>query len=65
LPELLLAGLVEEGEVADMVDEDVAEDGQFGVFGGDFARVGAEGGTEAAESGGRVKFGDFVLRLLG
>lgn len=37
LPEFFLARLVEEGEVADMVDEDVAEDGEFGVDGGDFA----------------------------
>jgi len=48
-----------------MVDEDVAEDGQFGVFGGDFARVGAEGGAKAAEGRGGVEFGDFVLGLLG
>jgi hypothetical protein len=29
LPELLLAGLVEEGKVADVVDEDIAQDGEL------------------------------------
>jgi len=48
LPELLFAGLVEKGEVADMVDEDVAEDWQFGVFGRYLASIGAEGRAEAA-----------------
>lgn len=65
LPEFLLAGLVEEREVADMVDEDVAEDGEFGVDGGDFAVFRFEGGAEAVQGGWGVEFGDLGADLVG
>ena len=52
LPEFLLAGLVQEGEVADMVDEDVAQDREFGV-------------DEAVQGGWGVEFGDFGADLVG
>lgn len=65
LPEFLLAGLVQEGEVADMMDEDVAQDGEFGVNGGDFAVFGFEGGAEAVQGGWGVEFGDFGADLVG
>lgn len=49
LPELLLASLVKERELAHMVDEDEAEDGQLRVVGGHLAEVGFERGAEAAK----------------
>jgi hypothetical protein len=39
LPELLLLGLIEEREVANMVNEYVAEEGQFRVFRRNFASI--------------------------
>lgn len=65
LPEFLLAGLVQEGEVADMVDEDVAQDREFGVDGGDLSVFGFEGGAEAVQGGWGVEFGDFGADLVG
>lgn len=64
LPKLLLAGLVEEGKLAHMVHEDEAEDGQFGVVGSHFAKVGFEGGAEAAEGSRRVELINFPANLL-
>lgn len=52
LPELLLLGLVEEGKVADVVDEDIAEDGQLRILGCYLAGVGSKGSAEALEGGG-------------
>jgi hypothetical protein len=63
LPKLLLLGLVEEGEVAHMVDEYEAQQGELRVLWGDLAGVGAEGRTEALEGGGRREFSDFILCL--
>lgn len=65
LPEFFLAGLVQEGEVADMMNEDVAQDGEFGVNGGNFAVFGFEGGAEAVQGGWGVEFGDFSANLVG
>lgn len=64
LPEFLLAGLVEEGELAHMVYEDEAEDGQLGVVGRYFAEFGLEGRAEAAEGGRGVEFADLPADLL-
>lgn len=64
LPKLLLAGLVEEGKVANMVNEDVAKDGQLGVEGRDFADVRLEGRAEALEGGGGVELRHLILDLL-
>lgn len=55
LPELLLPGLVEERKLADMVDEDVAQDGEFGVERRDLAEFGFEGGAKAAQGGWGVE----------
>lgn len=67
LPELALAGRIQEREVAHVVDEDEAQDGQVGVDRGDFglAMVGAEGRAEAAEGRGRVERRDFGVDLAG
>lgn len=56
LPKLLLLGLVEKGKLADMVDKDVAEDGETGVERRDLANVGAEGRAESAQGCRRVEF---------
>jgi hypothetical protein len=53
LPKLLLLGLVQEGEVAHMVDEDEAQQRELRVLGRNLAGVGAEGRAEALEGGGR------------
>lgn len=37
LPEFFFVGRIEEREVTDVVDENVAENGELGVRGGDFA----------------------------
>jgi hypothetical protein len=65
LPELLLLGFVEEGEISNMVYEYVAEQGQFWVFWRNFAGIRAEGCAEAFEGCGRGKLWDFVFGLLG
>lgn len=39
LPELLLLGLVEKGEIANMVHENITKDREFGIDGGDFAKL--------------------------
>lgn len=64
LPELLLPRLVKERELADVVAEDVAEDGQAGVERRDLADVGLEWRAEAAEGRGRVELGDLPFCLL-
>ena len=64
LPELLLAGLVEKGELAHMMDEDVPQDGQLRVEGGHLAVLGPEGCTESLQRGGRVELRDLPFRLL-
>lgn len=48
-----------------MVDEDVPEDGEVGVEGGDLPKVRPEGGAEPAQGGGGVELGDLALDLLG
>lgn len=65
LPELLLPRLIEERKVAHMVDEDVPEDGQLGVEGGDLPKVGLERGAEPAQGSRGVELGDLVLDLFG
>lgn len=65
LPKFLLAGLVQEREVADMVDEDVTENGEFRIDGGDFAVFGLEGGAEAVQGSWGVEFGDLGADLVG
>lgn len=52
LPEFLFTGLVEKGEVTDMVDKDVSQKGQLGFLRGDLAVFGSERGTEALEGRG-------------
>ena len=52
LPELLLLCLVQEGEVADMVNEYVAEEREFRVLRRNFAGVGSEGRAKALEGCG-------------
>ncbi len=47
LPKLLLLGLVEEGELADMVDKDISEDGQLGIEGRHLPEFGLERCTES------------------
>lgn len=64
LPKLLFPRLVEKRKIANMVHEDVAEDGKLRIQRGDFAIVGLEGGAESSECGGRVEFMYFVLDLL-
>ena len=64
LPELLLARLIKEGKVANMVDEDVSQNGQFGLLRGDFTVIGSKWRAEALEGGGRVEFVYFPLYLL-
>jgi hypothetical protein len=49
LPELLLLGLVEEWEFADMVDEDVPKDWKLRIKGGYLAEVRFERGTKSSE----------------
>jgi hypothetical protein len=39
LPKLLLLRLVEEWELADMVDEDISQDWKLRIKGGDFAEL--------------------------
>jgi hypothetical protein len=63
LPKLLLLGLVEEREVADMVDEYEAQQGELRVLGRNLASVGAKGRAEALQGGGGGEFCDFILCL--
>jgi hypothetical protein len=64
LPKLLLLGLVQEREVADMVHEYEAKNGEFGVFWSDLALVRAERRPKALEGCGRRELGDFEACLL-
>lgn len=65
LPKLLLAGLVEEGELAHVVDEDVAQYRQLRVQGRHLAVLGLEGGAEAPQRRRRVELRDLPFDLLG
>lgn len=65
LPELLFARLIEEWEIANMVDEDVAQNWQFGVDWRNLTKFRSKGGAEALECGWGVEFGDFVADLTG
>lgn len=53
-------GLVEEREVAHVMDEDVAQDGQVRVDRSNLAEFGLEGCTEAVEGRGGVQLVDFA-----
>ena len=64
LPKLFLFRLVEERELADMVNKDVAEDGEAGIERRDFANVGPERCAESTEGCRGVEFGDFPFRLF-
>ena len=63
LPKFLLFGAVEEGEVADMVDEDEAQDGQLAVDRGHLAKRALEGRAKALQGGGGVELVDLKLDL--
>lgn len=63
LPELLLLGLVEKGEVSNMVNEDIAKDRQFRVDGGDLAKFRSKWGAKSLQCGGGVEFVDFAPHL--
>lgn len=63
LPKLLLVGLIEEGKVADVVDEDVAQDRQVRIDGGHLAIVRFEGSAKAAQSGRGGQLGDLMAHL--
>lgn len=65
LPKLLLLCLVEEGKVANMVNEDVSQDRELRIEGGNLAHVGLERRAKTLESGGRVEFRDLIPDLLG
>ncbi len=64
LPKLLLPRLIEKGKLADMMDEDVSQDGQLRVQGGDLAVFRLERSTKAAERCGRVELCYFPFDLL-
>jgi hypothetical protein len=51
LPELFLSRLVEEGEVSNMVNEDIPKDRKFRVDRGDFSEFRLKRSTEATEGG--------------
>ena len=64
LPKLLLLGLVEEGELANMVYEDVAQEWKLRVNGRHFSELGLEGGAESSQGGRRVKLRDLPVHLF-
>lgn len=64
LPELLLLGLVQEWEVADMVNKDIPQDWQFRVNGRNLAIFRSEGRAKALQCRGRVQLGDLPSDLL-
>lgn len=51
LPKLLLPRGVEKRKVADMMDEDVAQQGQLGIFWCDFACIRSKGSAKTLQSG--------------
>jgi len=65
LPELLLLGLVEEGKLAHMVDEDVSKERELRVQRRDLAKVGLEGRAEASQRCGRVELRNLPFDLFG
>ena len=62
LPKFFL-GAVEEGEAADMVDEDEAQDGQLAVDRRHLAVRAPEGRAQVLQGGGRVELVDLKLDL--
>ena len=64
LPKFLLPSLIKEGEVTNMVDKYISQDGQIRFLGRDLALVRLEGGAEAPEGGGRVELVDLPFYLL-
>lgn len=48
-----------------MVNEDVSQDRELRIEGGNLAHVGFERRAETLESGGRVEFRDLIPDLLG
>lgn len=65
LPKLLLAGLIEERELAHMVHKDVSQNRQFRINGGNFPKFRFEGSAEAVEGSRGVQLVDFVTYLTG
>jgi hypothetical protein len=63
LPKLLLPRAVEEWKVAYMVDEDVSEDRQLAIDGGDFAKGATKRGAEALQGSWRIELVYFELDL--
>lgn len=64
LPELFFSSLIEEWEIADMMDEYKTQDGKVGIYWGDFAVVRAKWGTEALQCRSGSQFCDFIVDLL-
>jgi hypothetical protein len=65
LPKLLLARLVKEREISNVMNKDIAQNRQFRVDGRNLAELRSKGGAEALQRSGGVELGNFFADLTG
>lgn len=65
LPKLLLLRLIQKRKVADMLDEDVPQDGELGFLRRHFALLRLERRAEALQRRGGIELADLPFDLVG